>query len=104
MEYKLYIGRLQTLPEEVEYTYYSSENGYLLAYHNESIEDMQEIPERNYAKLSTDERSWLIMCKVAINTKAMADNTKEYTAMLEEFLIEFENSLASAQKEKENGK
>lgn len=104
MEYKLYIGRLQTLPDEVEYTYYSSENGYLLAYHNKSIEDMQEIPERNYAKLSTDERSWLTMCKFAINTKAMSVNTKEYIGLLEKFLIEVENSLASAQKEKENGK
>lgn len=104
MKYKLYIGAITELPKEIKFTYYSSTDGYMLAYHNGKVADMQEIPSKNEHKLSNSAREWLRICKLAVNCQAMAENTQKYTSLLSNFLNVLEDCLVEAKKEKEDGK
>lgn len=101
LTYKLYIGRLENMPEKAEFSYYSAESKYLLVYSSVAIDGMKEVPLVNHSKLTDAERKWLLGCKTTVNLRAMKENQKEYTDLLDSVLDAFEAELkAESEKNK----
>lgn len=92
-KYNLYIGKYKELPKEVEYSYYSVKSKYLLAFHNEPIEDMQVVPLEKQGRLEQEEKAWLAISKSAVNMKAQAGVLLELADSLNGFLAVFEKEL-----------
>lgn len=99
--YKLYIGRLENMPDKAEFSYYSAESKYLLVYSNAAVDGMSEVPLVNHGKLTERERKWLLGCKTTVNLRAMKENQKEYSKLLDSLVDEFEKELkAESEKNK----
>lgn len=97
-KYKLYVSTYQSLPKEVEYTYFSpTRSGYMLAYHYAPIEGMKEVTREDLLK--PEEKKWLLDVILTVNAEAIKDSA----GTLSDFLTVFERELkAQADKEKGN--
>lgn len=97
--YKLYVGELQKIPESVNYSFYAGKD--LLLYTDTNPGDgFVEVTDSLLHLLNEEERSWLAMCKLHINTEHIAENTSSYMLALETFISELEVELHSKAKKK----
>lgn len=99
-KYSLYIGKYTELPKEVKFDYFSAESGYLLAYHDSPIEGMRLVPAEKEVRLSTEERAWLLKCKLKVNAEAVKENYDETITALSDFLEAFEKELKTETEKK----
>lgn len=92
-KFKLYVSPYKELDENVPYSYFSAESGYMLAFSDKPIDGMQEVPLGREERLKESEKEWLRKCKLAVNIRAMQDNAQEYTSILNVFLQNVEKEL-----------
>ena len=99
--YKLYAGKLQNIPSDIKYSFYNSENQYILLYTDKKpIEgDFREVPKELLKELTPAENSWIASAKLAINAQYVKENSAKFTEALNEFADELEKQLKI---EKEN--
>lgn len=97
-KYTLYIGSYKELSDEIEYSYYSTESKYMLAYHNKPIDCMQAVPLEKQSRLTQEEKAWLFMTKQTVNMKAQTENLADITDKLQGFLSVFEKELKAETK------
>ena len=92
--YKLYVGGLQKIPDNIRFSYYNSRHQYFLIFSNEEPkgEFLEVIPE-TMQELDSDERAWLASCKLSLSVETMNSASKEISQSLTSFAEILENEL-----------
>lgn len=99
-DYRLYVGRLQEIPEEVKYSFYSSRRGYLFLYTDVKMPDsFVEIDPSHYVELSTEERKWLNDVVGAIVLAWASNNTLSEEELLNSYFDDVERRLEAVREE-----
>ncbi len=98
--YTLYIGKLEDMPEDENYTFYSPESGYLLVYSQNADLPLGKVPLQNEQKLKKAEHQWLryVRMGIAINAiseaaREMSESTQNTAAVMNEFCSNLEKEL-----------
>lgn len=101
--YHLYVGRLQPIPEEVEYSFYSSKRGYLFLFTDKEPEGFAKLEPKDYTELSMAERAWLNSCssEVLLNSVESMDAPERDRMALEWCFEEAERRLKAMREELE---
>ena len=105
-QYRLYVGRLQPIPEGVKYSFYSSKRGYLFLFTDkEPSEGFAAVEPKDYTELSMTERAWLNSCstEVLLNDIKSMDAPERDMMALEWFFEEAERRLKTMREELEKG-
>ena len=104
-QYHLYVGRLQPIPEEVKYSFYSSKRGYLFLFTDKEPKGFAKLEPKHYTELSTTERAWLDNCssEVLLNSIKSMDAPERDRMALEWFFEEAERRLKAIREELEKG-
>ena len=94
-EYKLYIGKLQNIPEDVKYYFYNDTNYYILLFTDKEIKtgDFREIKKGLWDNLQPNEKMWLTSAKLSINAEYTKENISSFGKLLDDFNKEFEKQL-----------
>ena len=94
-KYCLYIGKIQNIPEEAKYTYYNSDNQYILLFMDKKpkIGDFRLVPAKLHKDLTTEEKKWLTSIKLLINAEYIRQNSDKFGKVLEQFADELEKQL-----------
>lgn len=97
-KYELFIGRYKELPNE-EYTYYSSNSGYMLCYTENDLEKegFKKVLVDKIIKLPQDERTWLAMIKMSVTAKYLNETIVDTTKRMNVFLDFLEQVLRETQ-------
>ena len=99
-DYRLYVGRLQEIPEEVKYSFYSSRRGYLFLYTDVKMPDsFVEIDPSHCVELSTEERKWLNDVVGAIVLAWASNNTLSEEELLNSYFDDVERRLEAVREE-----
>lgn len=94
MEYSLYVGEIQNIPDGVRFSYYNPDHKYLLILSQEKPDgDFMLVTGEPLNALSTAEREWLIRCEKAIAVEYMKEHKESYISMMEQFIDRFEKEL-----------
>lgn len=98
--YRLYVGRLQEIPEEVKYSFYSSRRGYLFLYTDMKMPDsFVEIDPSHYVEMSAEERKWLNDVVGAIVLAWASNNTLSEEELLNSYFDDVERRLEAVREE-----
>lgn len=93
-KYKLYVGKVQIIPDDIKYSYVSGHNRYMLVYSDKEPEGkFTELPDKLLKDLTQAEKEWLLACKLEINAKFMKDNEQQSLGLIENFLDNLEKEL-----------
>lgn len=98
-EYKLYVGKLQELPEGVKYSYYNSSHEYILIYTDLKLDATKfyTVDDSLLCKLNSQERSWLQQAVVTVNAAYIRQNRNKVIDLLERLLDKYEEELKKEQ-------
>ena len=104
-QYHLYVGRLQPIPEEVKYSFYSSKRGYLFLFTDKEPKGFAKLEPKHYTELSTIERAWLDNCSsdVLLHSIKSMDAPERDMMALEWFFEDAERRLKAIREELEKG-
>lgn len=102
-KYQLYVGYLQEIPENVEFSYYDSRKKRLFVLCDEEpTGQFVLVPEELRSEMTASEKAWLNAACIAINARWMAQHEAEAAEMANAFLDAFEEELEKeAQKAQE---
>ena len=101
-KYKVFAGRLQAIPDGIEFSFYGERGRYMLVYAPKAPNDtFTEIPTEKEINLSDDERAWLSHCKNTVSMRFLAENKDVLFPTLETFIDRFREELENNRKELE---
>lgn len=94
IEYRLYVGPLQEVPDGVEFSYYDSRRGYLFLLTDKEPSGRFAIMTDELMSEMTDyERAWYNRSCFIINGRWVAAHEEESREQVESFLADFEAEL-----------
>lgn len=107
MKYRLFVGPLQDVPNDVEFSCYDSRRGYLfLLTDKEPSGRFAPMTEELMGEMTDFEREWYNRSCFIINGRWVAEHEEESREQVESFLADFEAELkkeADRLKEHEDG-
>lgn len=91
--FKLWVGKLQAIPEDVKFSYYDSRRGYLFILSQEKPEGMFKVvtPEL-FGELNASERAWYDSSCMKLNSQWIRDHP-EAKEKVDAFLDQLEEEL-----------
>ena len=93
-KYKLYVGRLQPIPEDAEFSFYSSKRGYLFVFTKmEQPEGFPLLDNDHYDELSAEEKAWLESSYSRIAYEWLKTHKPNEEEVLMNFLDDVEDRL-----------
>lgn len=94
IEYRLYVGPLQEVPDGVEFSYYDSRRGYLfLLTDKEPSGRFALMTDELMSEMTDYERAWYNRSCFIINGRWVAAHEEESREQVESFLADFEAEL-----------
>lgn len=104
-KYRLYVGRLQPIPEDVEFSFYSSKRGYLFLFTKTELPDGFALLDlEHYNELSAEEKAWLESSYARIAYEWLKTHKPSDEEVLMNFLDDVEDRLKVLREELIKGK
>ncbi len=92
--YRLYVGRLQDIPEGVQYSFYSSRRGYLFLFTDKEVHDgFVVLPPEKLDELSPEERAWFDTTVQTITLNWLKEHKPTEEEILDNLFEEVEERL-----------
>lgn len=93
--FHLYAGRLQNIPDGIDYSFIPSHHKYLLIYTDADMTGKRFVmqDEEQVGLLNREEREWLRRCKDDINSKYLRENEEDISEALIQRLASIEDDL-----------
>ena len=92
--YKLYVGKMQKIPENARFSHYDSKhNDILIFLDGDAPEGFKYVDEKHYNLLNNEQRAWLLSAKMRINAEELQKHSAEYESIISDFLDLFEEEL-----------
>lgn len=96
--FQLYIGILQDTDEDVRFSFYEKKTAstldYMLVYSDKQPDgSFVKCDDKVIAELTSSEKKWLTLCKLTVNSEAMAKNEETYAELLAKFADLLEQEL-----------
>lgn len=103
-KYRLWVGRLQPIPGDLEFTYYDSNRGYLFALADHKPEgEFFPMPDALMNELTEGERTWYNASCYALMCRWTAEHEEDAEREVKEFLDRFEKELKEEALKGESG-
>ncbi len=97
-KFQLYIGILQDTDEDERFSFYEKKTAkaldYMLVYSDKQPNGrFIKCDDKVIAELTSSEKKWLTLCKLTVNSEAMAKNEETYAELLGKFADLLEQEL-----------
>ena len=103
--YNLYVGRLQPIPEDAEFSFYSSKRGYMFLFtKSKPTEGFAPLDREHYDELSVEEKAWLESAYTSIAYEWLKTHKPTDEEVLMNFFDEVEDRLKALREELMKGK
>lgn len=104
VKYRLYVGRLQPIPGDLEFTYYDSNRGYLFALSDHKPDGaFFPVPDELMKELTEGERTWYNASCYALMCRWTAEHEEDAEREVKAFLDRFEKELKEEASKGESG-
>lgn len=102
-QYRLYIGKVQPIPEKIKYSFYNHAKQHILFYTDKVTDGMEVYPVTDdiLSMLNEQEQSWLFEAKTKVLSEFYRQKEEQLTELLNDFADRFESELIKEQ-EKSN--
>lgn len=98
-KYKLYAGKLNKIPEQARFSFYSANSTYALIFINtEPPKGFVLVDSELERFLKKEEKEWVYKCKMTLHTENLAEHSKEYSRILTEYANILEKELEAEYK------